>query len=590
MTSCVLCWLLYLPNNIDPFFTVESLYLFTSPSFFIIFAAIIKKIIKSFNMYKFSSLVAFLLFLSFTYTAQSQVFEDDFEGSGTITDWFGDDCGMDTNFANPFAQGDNTSATVLEYNDNGGQYANVRFQQATNFDLTTNNTFSLKIYVPSSGLTGGQDNKVSLKLQNGDIEETWTTQTEIIKPIILNEWQTVTFDFQNDNFNNLDATSPPPVERTDLNRVVIQINGENNEDFVLAYLDDVAHFNTIYEAPVFDNLVWSDEFDEDGEINDLNWHHQTLLPPGGSWYNNEIQHYTDRVENSFVEDGILKVNAIKENFTDQGVTKQYTSARLNSKFAFTYGRVEFRAKLPFGVGTWPALWMLGKNINEDGAYWDNEGFDTSSWPACGEIDIMEHWGNNQNYVSSATHTPSSSGATINNGGQVIPSVSTDFHIYALEWTSEKLVFSVDGAVHFTYNPPVKNNETWPFDAEQYLLLNVAILPEIFADFTEDAMEVDYVRVYQESSTATNEADDYQQTPVFYPNPVEDVLTIELEEMTNQDIVFNIYNTLGNLVKTETIVTTDARVGLNGFGTFASGVYFISYELNGRKYEFKVYKK
>ncbi len=541
-------------------------------------------------MRKFSSIFIFLLCISFTYTAQSQVFQDDFEGSGSITNWFGDDCGMNTSLANPFAQGDNTSATVLEYNDTGGQYANVRFQQATNFDLTTNNTFSLKLYVPSSGITGGQDNKISLKLQNGDLDETWPTQTEIIKPIILNEWQTITFDFQNDNFNNLDPSSLPPIERTDFNRVVIQINGENNNDFVLAYLDDVQHFNTIFEEPVFDNLVWSDEFDEDGAINDLNWHHQTQIPGGGSWYNGEIQHYTDRIENSFVEDGILKINAIKGSFTDQGVTKQYTSARLNSKFAFTYGRVEIRAKMPFGVGTWPALWMLGKNINEDGAYWDNEGFDTSSWPACGEIDIMEHWGNNQNYVSSATHTPSSFGATINNGGQIIPTVSTDFHVYELEWTSDRLVFSVDGAVHFTYNPPVKNNETWPFDAEQYLLFNVAILPNIAANFTESAMEVDYVRVYQESTTATNDIDNQVEEPTFYPNPVEDVLTVELEEVASKDVVFNIYNAAGKLVKTETVTATDARVNLKGLGTVTSGMYFISYELNGRKYGLKVYKK
>ena len=541
-------------------------------------------------MRNFFTLFTFLFYLSFIYTAQSQVFQDNFEGDGTITNWFGDDCDMNTNLENPFIQGENTSATVLEYNDNGGQYANVRFQQTTNFDLTTNNTFSLKIYVPTSGLTGGQNNQVSLKLQNGDIDLPWTTQTEIIKSITLNEWQTVTFDFQNDNFTNLDEASPAPIERTDLNRVVIQVNGENNNDLVLAYLDDIEHFNTFFEEPVFDNLVWSDEFDEDGEINDLNWHHQTLLPSGGSWYNGEIQHYTDRIENSFVENGILKVNAIKENFTDQGVTKQYTSARLNSKFAFTYGRVEIRAKLPFGVGTWPALWMLGKNINEDGAYWDNEGFDTSYWPACGEMDIMEHWGGNQNYVSSATHTPSSSGATINNGGQVIPTVSTDFHIYALEWTADRLVFSVDDEVHFIYNPPVKNSETWPFDADQYLLLNVAILPNIASNFTESAMEVDYVRVYQESSTATNEINEEQLTPVFYPNPVEDVLTIELEEFTAKELVFNIYNGLGKFVRTETRLITDNRVELSGLGVLTSGMYFVSYELNGRKYGFRVIKE
>ena len=538
-------------------------------------------------MRNFTSFLVLFLCFSIHYTATSQVFQDDFEGNGTITNWFGDDCGMNLNLANPFPQGENTSATVLEYNDNGGQYANVRFQQGTNFDLTTNNTFSLKIYVPSSGITGSQNNQVSFKLQNGDLNETWTTQCEIIKPITLNEWQTVTFDFQNDNFNNLDPNSLPPLQRTDFNRVVIQVNGENNNDFVVAYLDDIQHFNTLTEVPVFDNLVWSDEFDEDGAINDLNWHHQTLLPPGGSWYNGEIQHYTDRIENSFVEDGILHVNAIKESFTDQGVTKQHTSARLNSKFAFTYGRVEIRAKLPTGVGTWPALWMLGKNINEDGAYWDNQGFDTSSWPACGEMDIMEHWGDNQNYVSSATHTPSSFGATINNGGRVIPTVSDEFHIYSLEWTAEKLVFSVDDIPHFTYNPEVKNDETWPFDAEQYILFNVAILPNISSSFTQSAMEVDYIRIYQESSTAINETE--QLKPIFYPNPVEDVLMIELAEVTGEQVDFNIYNAVGELVKTEKITASERRVNLTGFDAFTSGMYFISYEMNGQKYGFKVFR-
>jgi beta-glucanase (GH16 family) len=140
------------------------------------------------------------------------------------------------------------------------------------------------------------------------------------------------------------------------------------------------------------------------------------LPLPDGWFNGEIQHYTDREENSYQENGRLHLVAQRERFTDQGVTKNFTSARLNSKFAFTYGRVDIRAKLPTGVGTWPALWMLGRNIDEDGAYWENQGFGTTPWPACGEIDIMEHWGDNQNYVSSAMHTPSSFGGTVNVGG------------------------------------------------------------------------------------------------------------------------------------------------------------------------------
>ncbi|MDG1145127.1 MAG: glycoside hydrolase family 16 protein, partial [Flavobacteriales bacterium] len=149
------------------------------------------------------------------------------------------------------------------------------------------------------------------------------------------------------------------------------------------------------------NLVWSDEFESNGAVNSEKWHHQTLLPNGYSWYNSELQHYTNRIQNSYIENGLLKIVAIKENFNDQGHTKQYTSARLNSKFSFTYGKVEVRAKLPYGVGTWPAIWTLGKNIIEPGGYWTNS-FGTTSWPTCGEIDIMEHWGDNQNYVQSAT--------------------------------------------------------------------------------------------------------------------------------------------------------------------------------------------
>ena len=130
-------------------------------------------------------------------------------------------------------------------------------------------------------------------------------------------------------------------------------------------------------------------------LDSAKWHHQTVIPNGWSWFNGEVQHYTDRLENTYVSDGTPKIVAQKEQFTDQGVTKQYTSARLNSKFAFTYGRVEVRAKMPIGHGTWPAIWMLGKNITERGAYWETQGFGTTSWPACGEIDIMEHWGRNQ---------------------------------------------------------------------------------------------------------------------------------------------------------------------------------------------------
>jgi beta-glucanase (GH16 family) len=247
-------------------------------------------------------------------------------------------------------------------------------------------------------------------------------------------------------------------------------------------------------------------------INTTNWFHQTRLPNGWGWFNDEQQHYTNRIENSYVSNGSLKVVAIKESFRDQGQTKEFTSARLNSKYAFKYGRVEIRAKLPTGAGTWPAIWTLGKNITENGGYWQTQGFGTTGWPACGEIDIMEHWGNNQNYVQSAMHTPSSHGGTINHGGQYITTASTQFHVYEMDWDSDQIIFSVNGVEHYRYAPTVKNSDTWPYDAEQYLLLNVAIQNNISSSFTQSAMEIDYVRIYADGAGPSDQpiwADEFE---------------------------------------------------------------------------------
>lgn len=251
------------------------------------------------------------------------------------------------------------------------------------------------------------------------------------------------------------------------------------------------------QAAQFKTLVWSDEFDGVGAIDPMKWFHQTQLPPGGGWWGGLIQHYTHRQDNSYLENGYLNLVAKKEIFDDQGEIKQYTSARLNSKFAFTYGRVQIKAKLPKGAGTWPAIWMLNKNINEDGAYWDNQGFGTVNWPTCGEIDILEHWGKNQNYVSSAVHNASSYGYEVENlGGQNVKNASNQFHLYEIKWTQKKIVFSVDGVEHFIYEPSDKNSDTWPYDSDYYIILNIAIEPDIDPKFIESAMKIDYIRIYQ----------------------------------------------------------------------------------------------
>lgn len=258
---------------------------------------------------------------------------------------------------------------------------------------------------------------------------------------------------------------------------------------------------------VYSDLVWSDEFSTNGAVNSTNWFHQTQLPAGGSWFNNEVQHYTNQLTNSFVNGGFLNIVAKKEPYTDQDITKQYTSARLNSKFAFKYGRVDVRAKLPIDSGTWPAIWMLGKNVNEDGAYFDAT-YGTVDWPACGEIDIMEHGitpSQPINYIQSALHTPSSFGNTTNIGGAIASNLATDFHVYSMNWSPNQISFLLDGVVFYTYNPAVKDASNWPFNSEQYILLNIAmggVAGNINSNYTQSSMVVDYVRVYQNTTVDT----------------------------------------------------------------------------------------
>jgi beta-glucanase (GH16 family) len=531
----------------------------------------------------------FFVFLFINLLVVAQTVEDDFEGNGTITSWFGDDCGVDISYSNPFQLASNTSATVLKYIDAGGTYANVRFDVPINFDLSEKHTFSLKIYVSSTEITGSETNKISLKLQNGKLSAPWSTQSEIIKPIVLNQWQTITFDFKNDTYVNLDPNSIEPTQRTDFNRILIQVNGENNASNVTAYIDDFLYDGVLSEDdddsgtdPVFDNLVWSDEFEGNGALNSAKWFHQTQLPNGDSWYNGEIQHYTNRTDNTYVANGLLTIEAKKETYTNQGVTKNYTSARLNSKFAFKNGRVEIRAKLPTGIGTWPAIWMLGKNIIEPGGYWTNT-YGTTSWPACGEVDIMEHWGSNQNYVQSAMHTPSSYGGTVNHGGQTVTTASTEFHVYSLDWSSEKMVFKVDGITHYTYNPEIKNSDTWPFDAEQYLLLNIAIQPSIAANFTSSKMEIDYVRVYQESTASVSSA--FLEEIQMYPNPIKDKLTIKIPSLYLGAKAI-IYTVTGSKVANFSIDKTTQVIECSNL---KKGIYFLKLESNNKVGTFKLIK-
>ncbi|PXY39113.1 laminarinase [Flavobacterium cheongpyeongense] len=231
----------------------------------------------------------------------------------------------------------------------------------------------------------------------------------------------------------------------------------------------------------YTNLVWSDEFNTDGAPDTTKWGYNLGTGDNG-WGNNEKQNYTNSATNVIVQGGSLKITAKKE--ASGGAA--YSSARLvsDSKFKFTYGKVEVRAKLPTGAGTWPAIWMLGQN------------YSTKPWPACGEIDIMEHVGNNQNVVLGTLHYPGRSGGNADSGSKTIANVSTEFHVYKAVWSPASIkIYTDETLIH-----SVANSASLPFNSDFFLILNVAMGGNLGGNidpaFTQSSMEIDYVRVYQ----------------------------------------------------------------------------------------------
>ncbi len=263
------------------------------------------------------------------------------------------------------------------------------------------------------------------------------------------------------------------------NELIVRTTDGNNEfDWWFIITTEAPDTGNEVQPP-FNNLIWSDEFDVDGAPNPSNWTYDLGTGTNG-WGNNEAQSYTNDSSNVVIEGDVLKITAKAEN-------NGYTSARIKTQdlFEFTYGRVEVRAKLPIGGGTWPAIWILGANIPDVG------------WPDCGEIDVMEHVGNNQDVVSSALHFPGNSGGNAIFKATNVPGASTDFHVYSVEWSSNQIVFSIDNVAYHTYS--FTNNSPF-YDKDFFLILNVAMGGNlggaIDSGFTESTMEIDYVRVYQ----------------------------------------------------------------------------------------------
>jgi beta-glucanase (GH16 family) len=235
-------------------------------------------------------------------------------------------------------------------------------------------------------------------------------------------------------------------------------------------------------------LVWSDEFDGNGLPDSTKWNYD--LGDGG-WGNNELQFYTNKPENARVENGILIIEAKLDSTSE----KMYTSARMVTKHKgdWLYGRVEVRAKLPRGKGTWPAIWMLPT----DWKYGD--------WPTSGEIDIMEHVGYDPGVIHGTIHTEAYNHikGTQKEGKINIPDAQDTFHEYAVEWTKNKMDFYVDDKLYHTVERDPKDDfKGWPFDQRFHLILNIAMggnwggKKGVDNSIWPQRMEIDYVRVYQ----------------------------------------------------------------------------------------------
>jgi beta-glucanase (GH16 family) len=240
-------------------------------------------------------------------------------------------------------------------------------------------------------------------------------------------------------------------------------------------------------------LVWSDEFDSGAWPDTTKWGYDVGdgCPNICGWGNNELQYYmANRASNARIENGHLIIEAHREPMG----TKEYTSARLVSKHKgdWTYGKIVASAKLPKGLGVWPAIWMLPTDWKYGG------------WPASGEIDIMEHVGYMPDSLFGSIHTKRFNhimGTQVTKG-VYSTSLSDAFHEYGIEWDAEKIDFLFDGVVFQTFQNNKEGPDAWPFDQPFHLVLNMAVggnwggRKGVDTSIWPQQLIIDYVRVYQ----------------------------------------------------------------------------------------------
>ena len=243
----------------------------------------------------------------------------------------------------------------------------------------------------------------------------------------------------------------------------------------------------------FKNLVLSDEFDTDNEINADIWTVDIGTGSNG-WGNNEEQFYTNRTENISVQNGILIIKALKEDYNGS----DYTSSKILTKGLKeqAYGRFEARIQLPTGQGMWPAFWLLGANCGDGTA-------DTEVWPNCGEIDIMEYRGQEPTVVHGSVHGPGYAAGNAITKSYVLENdrFDTGFHVFGIEWSPEYINYYVDDVLYNQITrQQVQEKGTWVFDQPFYIIINLAVGGNFIGAPNEETvfpqtMLIDYVRVY-----------------------------------------------------------------------------------------------
>lgn len=300
-------------------------------------------------------------------------------------------------------------------------------------------------------------------------------------------------------------------------------------------------WNSQAEAAGTWKQIWSDEFNGSNGtgVDGSKWNSET---GAGGWGNNELQYYTNRTNNAYMDNGNLIIQALKENYNGA----PYTSARLTTagKFDVKYGKIEMRAKLPYGKGIWPAFWMLGSDIG------------SNPWPNSGEIDIMEYVGTNApNTVYGTIHGPGYSGAGGLSAAYTIgENISNAYHTFSIEWEPNVIRWYVDNNLYHTRTSADIGGNKWVFDKPFFLLLNLAVggnwpgYPDASTAFPQK-YAIDYVRVFQRSGDTSNivalkavangkyvAAEDYGNAPLLARSTtVSDWEKFELIDLGNNNV-------------------------------------------------------